>query len=105
MSADVRVAFPADGAVIRITGVLSGHDVATLRAMFASVLSRHPKRVTVDVHGCAFADTAGPTLLAWLERRGREVGIPTALRGLPHDEKAFFRRFGLTDWTETGKPV
>jgi len=107
MSVDVRVAFPAGGrsALIRITGVLSGHDVAAVRAAFASLLSRHPERVTVDVRACAFADAAGLTLQAWLARRGRDVGIPTILRGFAHGEEAFFRRFGLSQASETVAPV
>lgn len=107
MSVEVRVAFPADdhSVVVRIIGVLSGHDVAAVRATFASLLARHPKRVIVDVRACAFADSAGPTLLAWLSQRGREVGVPTTLRGLAHGEESFFRRFGVTESSATEAPV
>jgi len=106
MAVDARIHFDDRGrAVIRINGVLGGHDVPALRATFTTVLAARPGEILLDLRGCGFADTAGPALLSWLLRRGREDGLRVSLSGIANEEEAFLRRAGLPQQDETGVPA
>ena len=106
MAVEARIHFGHGGrAVIRISAVLGAPDVPALRAPFTNVLAARPGEILVDLHGCGFADSAGPTLLSWLLRRGREEGLAVFLSGLAEDEEAFLRRAGLTEQHASGVPA